>query len=110
MDVNDMMAVNQRIEDLSARIAENVPTINEFEQRIKEFRNLCKENADKRVDDNIKADIADFGAWSKRYFNRLQSQVLTERNIDELYGSLAEQFPEFLDADIANPIRTSYSH
>lgn len=101
MDVNDMMAVNQRIEDLAARIAENVPTVNEFEQRIKEFRRYVR-NMPIRLDDNIKADIADFGAWSKRYFNRLNLSA-DGRNIDELYGSLAEQFPEFLESDIDNP-------
>lgn len=101
MDVNDMMAVNQRIEDLATKIAENVPTANEFEQRIKKFRQAVR-NMPIRVDDNIKADIADFSAWSKRYFNRLNLSA-DGRNIDELYGSLAEQFPEFLESDIDNP-------
>ena len=49
------------------------------------------------VTDQVKGDIADFGAFRKENLGRMRLVNGTETNIDQVYQELSERWPEFFD-------------
>lgn len=49
------------------------------------------------VTDQVKGDIADFGAFRKENLGRMRLVNGTEANIDQVYQELSERWPEFFD-------------
>lgn len=50
------------------------------------------------VTDQVKGDIADFGAFRKENLGRMRLVNGKETNIDQVYQELSERWPEFFDA------------